>query len=126
MVWFFNSLLSFLFYLQVRYHLPIVIVIVNNSGIYSGFTQEDFKDMQKLGDPTLVTPVTSLNVEVKYEQMMTMFNKKGYFVRTIPELQDAVRDALIPTDHPSIINVIISPQADRKPQNFSWLTESKL
>lgn len=103
-----------------------MIVIVNNGGIYSGFTEEDFKDMQKLGDPTLVTPVTSLNVEVKYEQMMTMFNKKGYFVRTIPELQDAVRDALIPTDHPSIINVIISPQADRKPQNFSWLTESKL
>ena len=111
---------------MIRYQLPVVIVIVNNGGIYSGFTQEDYKSIQALGDPSLVTPVTALNVETKYEQMMTMFGKKGYFVKTIPELQDAVREALIPSDHPSIINVIISPQADRKPQNFSWLTESKL
>lgn len=111
---------------MVRYQLPIVIVIVNNGGIYSGFTEEDFKSLQSLGDPSLVTPVTALNVEVRYEQMMSMFKKKGFFVRTIPELQDAVRESLIPSDQPSIINVIISPQADRKPQNFNWLTESKL
>lgn len=111
---------------MIRYKLPVVIVIVNNGGIYSGFTEEDFKSIQSLGDPSLVTPVTALNVETRYEQMMSMFGKKGFFVKTIPELQDAVKQALIPTDHPSIINVIISPQADRKPQNFSWLTESKL
>lgn len=58
--------------------------------------------------------------------MMEMFGLEGFFVRTIPELQEAVKQALIPTDHPSIINVIISPQADRKAQSFSWLTESKL
>lgn len=111
---------------MVRYKLPVVIVIVNNGGIYSGFTQEDFKSIQSMGDPSIVTPVTALNVECRYEEMMSMFGKKGFFVRTIPELHDAVQQALIPTDHPSIINVIISPQADRKPQNFSWLTESKL
>lgn len=111
---------------MVRYQLPVVIVIVNNGGIYSGFTKEDFKSIQGMGDPSLVTPVTALNVETRYEQMMSMFGKKGFFVETIPELQNAVREALIATDHPSIINVIISPQADRKPQYFSWLTESKL
>lgn len=111
---------------MIRYQLPVVIVIVNNGGIYSGFTKEEFADMQSSGDPSLTTPVTALNTETRYEQMMTMFGKDGYLVKTIPELQDAVKQALIPTDHPSIINVIISPQADRKPQNFSWLTESKL
>lgn len=111
---------------MVRYQLPVIIVIVNNSGIYSGFTKEDFKEIQSMGDSTIVTPVTSLNVETRYEQMMAMFGKKGFFVRTIPELHEAVQQALIPTDEPSIINIIISPQADRKPQNFSWLTESKL
>lgn len=111
---------------MIRYQLPIVIVIVNNGGIYSGFTKEDYADIQKMGDAALVTPVTALNVETRYEQMMSMFGLKGFFVKTIPELQDAVKQALIPTDRPSIINVIISPQADRKPQNFSWLTESKL
>lgn len=111
---------------MIRYQLPVIIVIVNNGGIYSGFTEDDFKSIQAMGDPTMVTPVTALNVEVRYERMMELFKKPGHFVRTIPELQDAVQQSLIPTDHPSIINVIISPQADRKPQNFSWLTESKL
>lgn len=111
---------------MIRYQLPIVIVIVNNGGIYSGFTAEDYKSIQSLGDPSLVTPPTALNVETRYEQMMNMFGKEGHFVRTIPELENAIRESLIPTDHPSIINVIISPQADRKTQSFSWLTESKL
>jgi len=111
---------------MIRYQLPVVIVIVNNGGIGHGFSKEDFKSLQDIGDPSLYTPVIALNVETRYETMMNMFGKKGFFVRTIPELQDAVTQALIPTDHPSIINVIISPQADRKPQVFSWLTESKL
>lgn len=110
----------------VRYSLPVVIVIVNNSGIYSGFTPEDFKSLQDMGDPLLTTPPTALSAETRYENIMNLFGKKGYFVRTIPELQSAVREALIPTDHPSVINVAINPQADRKPQTFSWLTESKL
>lgn len=57
---------------------------------------------------------------------MQMFNMKGHFVRTIPELQTAVKESLALTDRPTIINVIISPTADRKPQSFNWLTESKL
>lgn len=111
---------------MVRYQLPIVIVIVNNGGIYQGLTKEDYTEIQKMGDPTIVTPVTTLNSETRYENMMNMFGLEGFLVKTIPELQDAVKKALIPTDRPSIINVLISPQADRKPQNFSWLTESKL
>lgn len=111
---------------MIRYQLPIVIVIVNNSGIYSGFSKEDFKSIQEMGDPTLTTPPTTLNAETHYENAMKMFGKEGYFVRTIDELQTAVKSALIPTDYPSIINVVINPQADRKPQTFGWLTESKL
>jgi 2-hydroxyacyl-CoA lyase 1 len=58
--------------------------------------------------------------------MMQMFNQKGYFVKDIPQLQGAVKEALQLTDSPTIINVIINPSADRKPQTFNWLTESKL
>lgn len=67
-----------------------------------------------------------LTVETRYENLMQMFNMKGHFVRTIPELQTAVKESLALTDRPTIINVIISPTADRKPQSFNWLTESKL
>lgn len=55
-----------------------------------------------------------------------MFGRKGYFVNTVDELQSAVKEALKVTDGPSLINVVISPNADRKPQTFNWLTESKL
>lgn len=72
------------------------------------------------------TPPSALGVEVRYEQMMKMFHMKGYFCRTIPELQSALKESLQLTDKPSIINVAINPASDRKPQTFNWLTESKL
>lgn len=30
-----------------RYKLPIIIIVVNNSGIYTGMTQEDFKEIRE-------------------------------------------------------------------------------
>lgn len=35
---------------MVRYNLPIVIVIVNNGGIYGGFDRETFDSIRKDGD----------------------------------------------------------------------------
>ncbi|XP_055698831.1 2-hydroxyacyl-CoA lyase 1 [Phlebotomus papatasi] len=111
---------------MVRYRLPIVIVVVNNGGIYGGFDQESYDTIRSDGDLTQVTPPSALTVETRYENMMALFNQKGYFVREIPELQKAVQESLTLTDRPTIINVIISPSAVRKQQTFGWLTESKL
>lgn len=72
------------------------------------------------------TPPSALTVETRYENMMKMFNMDGHFVKTVPDLQKAVKQSLALTDRPTIINVIINPSADRKPQSFNWLTESKL
>lgn len=58
--------------------------------------------------------------------MLGLFGKSGYFVNTVSELEKAVNDALKINDQPTIINVIIDLTADRKPQSFHWLTESKL
>lgn len=35
---------------MMRYKLPVIIVIVNNNGIYSGFSQEVMDDIQAGGD----------------------------------------------------------------------------
>lgn len=35
-----------------RYRLPIVIIVVNNGGIYSGFDAETFNDIRSAGDVT--------------------------------------------------------------------------
>ncbi|KAK9888043.1 hypothetical protein WA026_000320 [Henosepilachna vigintioctopunctata] len=111
---------------MVRYKLPIVIIIVNNSGIYSGVDKELYEEIQSSGEITKVTPPTTLNYSTKYETMMHMFNRKGHFCQTVSEIQDALKESLNVTDGPSVINIIISPTADRKPQTFAWLTESKL
>lgn len=109
-----------------RYNLPIVIIIVNNNGIYKGLDEETYQSIREAGDTTKVTPPTCLSTNIHYEKMMEMFNTKGHFCINIPQLQDVIKQSLKVEDKPSIINVMINPNADRKPQNFNWLTESKL
>uniref|UniRef100_A0A0K8TT28 2-hydroxyacyl-CoA lyase n=1 Tax=Tabanus bromius TaxID=304241 RepID=A0A0K8TT28_TABBR len=111
---------------MVRYKLPVVIIILNNNGIYSGFDQDTFEMLSNQGNPTQTLPPSALTVETRYEKMMNMFGLQGYFVKTIPELKEALGSALSSEHCPSIINIMINPTADRKPQSFNWLTESKL
>ncbi|XP_050299065.1 2-hydroxyacyl-CoA lyase 1 [Anthonomus grandis grandis] len=111
---------------MVRYKLPIIIIIVNNSGIYTGMEPDVFKDVQESGEITKVTPPGCLTSCTRYDNMMSLFGRTGFFAQTVPELQSAVKEALNTSDGPTIINVIINPTADRKPQAFNWLTESKL
>ena len=35
-----------------RYKLPIIIIIINNNGIYGGFDENVFSSIQNSGDPT--------------------------------------------------------------------------
>lgn len=114
---------------MVRYKLPITIVIVNNSGIYAGMKADVFEDIRNsvgLEDITKVSPPGCLTGATRYDNMMSLFGRTGFFVNTVPELHAAVKEALKIKDGPTIINVIIDTTADRKPQSFHWLTESKL
>lgn len=109
-----------------RYQLPIVTVIINNNGIGNGFDEELFNEIRDGEDKTIVTPPTSLLPNVHYEKIATVFNSEGHFCRTIPEMQSAVKQGLNDMNAPSMINVIINPQAQRKAQEHDWLTRSKL
>lgn len=72
------------------------------------------------------TPPSALSVETHYEAISNMFGYSGYFVKTIPQLEKSLKEALNINDRPTIINVIINPSSDRKQQSYNWLTESKL
>lgn len=72
------------------------------------------------------TPPTSLSSEVRYEKMMEMFGETGHLCRTVEDIEVALKKSLAVTDKPSIINILIDTQSNRKPQTFNWLTESKL
>nr|XP_023023041.1 2-hydroxyacyl-CoA lyase 1 [Leptinotarsa decemlineata] len=113
---------------MVRYKLPITIVIVNNSGIYTGMDPDVFKEIRdvEVTEIAKVTPPGCLSSVTRYENMMSLFGSRGFFVNNVPELRKAVKEALTMKDGPTIINVIINTTADRKPQTFHWLTESKL
>lgn len=114
---------------MVRYKLPIIIVVVNNSGIYTGMNADVLEELRgsvDIGDIAKVSPPGCLTSVTRYDKMLGLFGKSGYFVNTVSELEKAVNDALKINDQPTIINVIIDLTADRKPQSFHWLTESKL
>ncbi|XP_075683354.1 2-hydroxyacyl-CoA lyase 1 [Rhinoderma darwinii] len=109
-----------------RYKLPIVIIVVNNNGIYTGFDEDSWADLLHAGDPALLAPPVSLKPNAHYEQVMMAFGGKGYFVRTPEELQQSLNSSFFDKNVPSLINVMIDPQSDRKKQAFPWLTRSNL
>lgn len=107
-----------------RYNLPIVILVVNNNGIYQGFDAESWKELQRHGDAASVIPPMCLLPNSRYERVMTAFGGEGYFVQTPEELQKSLRQALADTSRPSLLNIMIEPQAMRKAQ-VNAVTEQK-
>ncbi|XP_062970551.1 2-hydroxyacyl-CoA lyase 1 [Cynocephalus volans] len=109
-----------------RYNLPIILLVVNNNGIYQGFDSDTWKEILKFQDATAVAPPMCLLPNSHYEQVMTAFGGKGYFVQTPEELQKSLRQTLEDVTNPSLINIMIDPQAARKAQDFQWLTRSNM
>ncbi len=94
-----------------RYRLPITFIILNNNGIGGGPNELD---------PNRV-PVNAYVPNARYERVIEAFGGKGYFATTPEELSRSLKEALH-DPMPNIVNVMIDPRAQRKPQNFGWLT----
>ncbi|XP_062394051.1 2-hydroxyacyl-CoA lyase 1 [Sardina pilchardus] len=109
-----------------RYKLPVVIIVINNNGIYSGVDADTWTMLEEMGDLATVAPPVTLLPDARYDQMMTAFGGRGFLVRTAPELRLALQESLRDWLNPSLINVLIDPASDRKQQEFPWLTRSNL
>ncbi|XP_015995722.2 2-hydroxyacyl-CoA lyase 1 isoform X1 [Rousettus aegyptiacus] len=109
-----------------RYNLPIILLVVNNNGIYQGLNADTWKEMLNGGDATVVAPPMCLLPNAHYEQIMTALGGKGYFVQTPEKLQESLKQSLADTTKPSLINIMIETQATRNAQDFHWLTRSKV
>ena len=94
-----------------RYQLPITFIIINNNGIGGGPTELDPENI----------PVSAYTPNAHYERVIEAFGGKGYFVTKPDELGPALKDALA-DPFPNIVNIMINPRAQRKPQKFGWLT----
>ncbi|GAB4333402.1 MAG: oxalyl-CoA decarboxylase [Dehalococcoidia bacterium] len=94
-----------------RYRLPITFIIINNNGIGGGPSELD---------PNRIPP-NAYTPNARYEKMIEGFGGKGYFVTKVAELRPALEEAMA-SDMPTIVNIMINPRANRKPQQFAWLT----
>ncbi len=95
-----------------RYKLPITNIIINNNGIGGGPGEEL---------PPEKMPPGAYIPNARYDKMADAFGGKGFFVTTAEELEPAIKAALA-YDGPTIVNVMIDPRANRKQQQFAWLT----
>ncbi|KAL2103165.1 hypothetical protein ACEWY4_000033 [Coilia grayii] len=109
-----------------RFKLPVVIIVINNNGIYSGLDADTWAQLANMGDLTTLAPPVTLLPDARYDQMMTAFGGRGFLVRSAEELRLSLQESLRDWLHPSLINVLIDPASDRKQQDFPWLTRSNL
>jgi len=107
-----------------RYKIPMVVIILNNNGIYSGLT--------KLIEG-IPPPVNCLTPSAHYERIAEAFGGRGYFVNTPELLRSALEETFarlanerVGTGTPVVINVAIDTEGQRKEQKFGWLTRSNL
>jgi len=111
---------------MARYKLPVIIVIINNNGISFGIKDDMWKNAEESGDLTLTIPVTALYPNTRYEKLIEAFGGKGYYAENKSDLKKCMDAAVADTKNVSIINVMIDPMAQRKQQEFFWLTKSNL
>ncbi|KAG2208466.1 hypothetical protein INT47_010162 [Mucor saturninus] len=105
----------------IRSKLPLLIIVINNNGIYHGLTDDEYQASQN--DGTL--PTTALSPETRYEMISQACGGKGWFVKNRVELAAAVKEALDAKDQTCVINVLIAP-GGRSKLDFAWMQkESK-
>jgi 2-hydroxyacyl-CoA lyase 1 len=99
-----------------RYKLPIIVVVINNNGIFTGVESISAED------DALSIPITAMLPDAKYEMMADAFGGVGHSASTPKEIETAMTAAL-KDDKVHLINVLIDPYGAKKPQEFVWLTK---
>lgn len=108
-----------------RYQMPIVIVIINNSGIAMGMPIQQ-ADGQTIEQRVAGVPPTSLLglEQAKYEMMAKAFGGEGYYITEPGQITLAMKKACQNKTMPSILNICISPTSGRRAQSHDWLSRS--
>jgi 2-hydroxyacyl-CoA lyase 1 len=95
-----------------RYNMPITFIILNNNGISGGAST---LDPERPPLPVQYVP------QARYEKVIEAFGGDGYFVETPDQLKPTLEKALA-SNRPNVVNIMINAQAQRKKQEFGWLT----
>ena len=84
-----------------RYHLPIVVVVFNNGGVYKG---DAFNPYSSDPAPTVLLRSS------RYDKVIEAFGGAGYYAETPADLSAALRQALA-SRNPALISCAIDPTA---------------
>lgn len=101
----------------VRNNLGLIVIVMNNSGIYHGVEQNS----------THTLPSTALSQDCRYDLVGKGLGADGYIVKTLQELTISFKKALHTASRqgkPSVINVIIEPGKQSK-LSFGWQNKKK-
>ncbi|MFE4421557.1 oxalyl-CoA decarboxylase [Streptomyces sp. NPDC056817] len=91
-----------------RYNLPIVTVVLNNSGVYRG------DEASTSADPAPTA------LKARHDLMIQAFGGKGYQATTPDEVATALREALA-SGTPALIDCVIDPSDGTESGNISHL-----
>lgn len=89
----------------VRSKLPLIILVINNNGIYHGLDAQEFEDSRT----SKTLPSTALLPDTRYDMISVACGGKGWLARNQAELGAALKEALQVKDTTSVINVLIRP-----------------
>jgi 2-hydroxyacyl-CoA lyase 1 len=95
-----------------RYNLPVKIVVFNNGGIGPGHAKHPENPLRDLKPNALI-------YGARYDKMMEAFGGKGWFVENPKDLRSALDEAMA-FKGAALVNVMISQESQRKPQEFKW------
>ena len=90
----------------------VKIVVFNNGGIGPGHAEHPKNPLQNLKPNALI-------YGARYDKMMEAFGGKGWFVENPKDLKSAL-EAAMAFGGPALVNVMISQESARKPQQFRW------
>ncbi len=109
---------------MARYKMPILIYVINNSGVYHGDSADE-KSWEEKRALTIEGKAgglrsSSLGWEVGYEKLAEMCGGNGYLVRTPEELEKATREGY-KSEKVTVVNVIIEAGQAKKLVNLLFM-----
>ncbi|KAI9289483.1 thiamine pyrophosphate enzyme, N-terminal TPP binding domain-containing protein [Umbelopsis sp. AD052] len=88
-----------------RAKLPLLILVINNNGIYHGLDNNDYQESRS--NNTL--PSTALSPDTRYDLIAEACGGRGWLAKNRKELRVAMAEALATKDTTCLINVVIAP-----------------
>lgn len=88
-----------------RAKLPLIILVINNSGIYHGLEADDYQSSRSSN----TLPSTALSPDTRYDLIAEACGGRGWIAKNRKQLREALSAALATTDTTCVINVVISP-----------------